>query len=460
MGINLLANENPKGINLLADEVNTESFEELSPEDQEKALGLAKQKISGENPNLPDWLRDLILKATPKDNPEMLGSAARGFSNVTDYIPAIAGGALQGVSIPIRGVASFVPGENASKLANSPDLRDIFLKAQGTGQKSAQLASELLGGGGVFGKLMQGVKGASALAKVPKALQTPASLAGAGVIATPGGVTEKAEGAGTALALGGLGHTLGKVAGKVSEKLPEFFRGLTSKSTPKALVQSIQKPHDILQSTADDIYGQARQAVKKRNISIPIKESHLVEVADILPKTRATAKLIEKAKSGDYEAVQQLQSHLYKKGTKALSSDDIALENQGEEILELRDKINDDAENHLIKEGHLDVAHLLKQGKKVYAQLKDTYFNKLIPKGIGKLVHSETRLIPEKPVNLFTQNSEPMKIFLQKHPEASKHVQRIKEKEKAIKALNKTLLGSGVTGGLLAGGKTLYDLFK
>jgi hypothetical protein len=405
---------------------------------------------------MPDWLRDQILKMVPNQRSPMLESAARGISNVTDKIPAVAGGLLQGASIPIRGAAGLIPTEFTQNLANSPDLSNLFKKPETEGDQYFNMAGQLVGGGGMFGKLMQGIKGASQAAQIPKALQNTLALGGAGAIATPGDATNRALGAGGALALGGAG----KVAGKAAEKLPGLIRGLSTKSTPEALVESIQKPHDKLQSTADELYGQVKQAIKKRDVKIPVKDEYLNEIVDILPKTRASRKLIEKAKTGDYESVHELQSHLYKKGTKGLSSDDIALENQGEEILDLRDKINDDLEKHLIKEGHIDIAHVLKQGKKSYAKLKDTYYDKLLPKGIGKLVHSETRLVPENPEKLLSQNSEPMKKFLSSHPEAAKHSQGIKEKEAALKSLNKALLGTGVAGGTLTVGKVLHDLFK
>lgn len=457
MPIDLLADE---PIDLLAEEPSSANFEDLSPEDQEKAMALARKQISAQHPNMPDWMRDLLLHITPKNKSPMLESAANGISAVTDYIPAAAGGALQGASIPIRGVASMIPTEFTQKLANSPDLRDLFPQAHGTGQKSVQMAAELLGGGGLFGKLMQGVKGASALAKVPEMLQTPLALGGAGYIATPGNAKDKLLGAGGALALGGAGSVAGKIASKAGDKIPAFMRGIASKSTPEDLVAAAQKPHDKLQSTADELYGQVRSAVKKRGIKIPVRDEHLDQIAEILPKTRASKQLIEKAKSGDYQAVHELQSHLYKKGTKGLASDDIALENQGEEILDLRDKINDDLEKHLIKEGHIDVAHVLKQGKKAYAELMNTYFPKNLRKGIGKLVHPELRLVPKNPEKLFDQNSVPMKAFLAKHPEVSKHLQGITDKKAAGELLKKALLGTAGTGGTVITAKAIHDFLS
>ena len=126
----------------------------------------------------------------------------------------------------------------------------------------------------------------------------------------------------------------------------------------------------------------------------------------------------------------------------------------------MRNKINDDLESHLIKEGNLDVAHVLKQGKKTYKQIMDTYYPEHLRKGIGKMVQSDLRLIPEKPEELFNQNSVPMKAFLAKHPEAAKHVQGLMEKEAASKALNRIFAKSAGAGGAAYIGKTIYDWIR
>jgi hypothetical protein len=469
MPINLLARQREslqQPINLLRrnqpqEQETIGSFEDLTSEDQAKVMELTKQKIAEQHPNLPDWMRDLMLKITPKDKSPTLDAASKGITDVTNYIPAAAGGLLQGASIPIRGVASLIPTEFTQNLANSPDLRDLFPKSEGMGQKSVQMAAELAGGGGLFGKLMQGVKGASALARVPKALQSPLALGGAGYLATPGNQTDKALGAAGALALGGAGNLAGKAAGKVGEKIPSFLRGLSSKSTNEDLIQSVLKPHDRLQSTADELYGQVRKAIKKRDIKPQVNPKYLDEIMEYPSMQSKTHKeLIQKAKEGDYEALHKIQSSLYKKGTKDTLNPDSVIETRGENILEIRDKINEDLERSLLKEGHIDVAHVLKQGKKAVAQLKSTYFNKHLPKSIGKLVHSETRLIPKEPRKMFDQKSSPMDEFLAKHPDTAKHAKGIREKEDAIKMLNSLFTKGGIAGGLTFGGNSLYDLLK
>lgn len=464
MAIDLLARKKKEPIDLLARNSNPESlpeFESLSPEDQQHVIEMTKQQASQQNPNMPDWLRDMLLQITPKNRSPILESAARGVSNVTNYIPAAAGGLLQGASIPIRGVASTIPTEFTQNLANSPDLRNLFPEAIGNGQKSIQLASELAGGGGLFGKMLQGAKALNAMTRMPSALQTPFALAETGYLATPGTPSNKAIGAGGALAGGGIASIGSKAINKAGSALPEFIKGLTSRSTPEQLVQAVQKPHDVLSSTADELYGQVRNAINKRNVKIPIKKEFLNQAREYFPKNKSSVNdLFKKAEQGDYEAIHKIQSSLYKKGTKQLSGDDLVKENEGEEIIDLRDRMNDFLEKHLIKEGHVDVAHVLRQGKKTYKQIMDTYYAPNLRKDIGKMVQHELRLIPENPEKLFNQNSVPMKNFLEKHPDVAKHAAGIKNKKEALSFLKKSLIASGLTGGTLAGGKSIIDLFK
>jgi hypothetical protein len=465
--MDLLADEpnESEGIDLLAEEPEAKvsgkpkSFYDLSKEDQANALNVARQQISAQYPNMPDWLRDMMLTITPKDQSPRLQKIADIAKADTNPIGVAGGGLLQGAAIPFQGIASMLPGERAKNFANE-DFTRFTAQPQNDMEKGLQDTSELIGSLGPLGKLFGMLKSGTQLARVPKVLQNATALLGTGAIATPGDLADKALGAAGALALGGAGKLAVKTGSALATKVPEFLRGLTNESTPEALVESVQKPHDILQNTANKLYGYVRDAIQKRQLSIPVKQEYLDQATEILPKDRATKKLIANASTGDYNAVHDLQSQLYKKGTSASLSNDIAVQNQGEETIDLRNKINEDLENHLIQSGNVDIAHVLDQGKNIYRQLKSTYYNKELPSGIGELVHPDIRLIPENPENLFTQNSLPMKQFLKEHPEAAKHSQGIREKKAALKALRNILIGSGVAGGATAGIKTLYDFLQ
>jgi hypothetical protein len=464
MAIDLLADE-PEGIDLLADSSEAKpvgaqkSFYDLSREDQSKALDLARQQISAKYPNLPNWLRDMMLTITPKEESPRLKKFADFAEANTNPIGVMAGGLFKGFETPFQGVASFIPGKVAQDFATA-DPAAYFPAPQNNDETMLQGASEFASSLGPLGKLFGALKGGTQLARVPKALQNAMALAGTGAIATPGDSGDKALGAAGALTLGGAGKLAGQVGSAIGTKIPEFLRGLTNESTAKALTDAVQKPHDLLNNTADKLYGYVKDAINRRGISIPVKPEYIQKAEEILPKTRASKKLISDATSGDYNAVHDLQSQLYKKGTSGLASDDIALQNQGDEILELRNDINNDIKNHLIKSGHIDIAHVLEQGKGIYKKLMDTYYNKNLPTGIGKMVQSDLRLVPEEPEKLFAQNSKPMDKFLQQHPEAARHVKGIKEKEAAKKALNNIFANTAKIGGVGYVGKSLFDLLK
>lgn len=465
MAIDLLA-DTPESVDLLADEptVKTgisknQSFYDLSKEDQEKAMDLARQQISQQYPNMPNWLRDMMLSITPKDKSPRLQKIANEAQADTNGIPVVAGGLMQGFATPFQGIASMIPGKVAQDFANQ-DFTDYLPKPQNGDESDLQTGAKVIGSLGPLGKMFGLLKSGAKLASIPKALQNASALAGTGAIATPGDAGDKALGAAGGVALGAAGKTASQVGKAVGTKIPAFLRGLTNESTPESLVQAVQKPHDILSNTAEQLYDYVRGAIKKRNLSIPVKPEYISKAEEVLPKTRASKKLIDDAQSGDYDAVHDLQSQLYKKGTSGLASDDIAMQNQGDEILDLRGKINDDLKNHLMQTGHVDIAHVLEQGKGVYKKLMDTYFNRNLPKGVGKMVQSDLRLVPENPEKIFQQDSVPMRKFLKAHPEAERHVQGITEKEAAKKALSNIFGNTAKVGGIGYVGKTLFDLLK
>lgn len=117
MAIDLLA-DTPESVDLLADEptVKTgisknQSFYDLSKEDQEKAMDLARQQISQQYPNMPNWLRDMMLSITPKDKSPRLQKIANEAQADTNGIPVVAGGLMQGFATPFQGIASMIPGK-------------------------------------------------------------------------------------------------------------------------------------------------------------------------------------------------------------------------------------------------------------------------------------------------------------------------------------------------------------
>lgn len=463
MAIDLLADAPSKGVDLLADQpqaaapvANQPSFSDLSKADQAKAMDLVRQQAAAQYPNVPNWVRNMMIAITPKDASPNLQKAADIAQANTNFIPVTAGGLIQGFSLPFRGAASFLPGKAAQAFANAPDYTSYFPAPQDTSEQLIQGGAELVGSLGPIGKLFGALKGASAAARVPQALQNTAALTGTGAIATPGDVTDKTMGTIGALAAGGAG----KIAATAAGKIPTFLRSLMNPTTPQDIVDTVQNAHDTLSNTANELYGYVKNEINNRGISIPVKPEYIQEATDVLPKTRASQKLIQAATTGDYNAVHDLQSQLYKKGTSGLASDDIAIQNQGDEILDLRNKINDDLNSHLMQTGNSDIAHVLDQGKDIYKQLMDTYFNKNLPSSVSKLVHPDIRLVPDNPEDLMSQNSKPMSEFLAAHPGLSKQVQDVQDKKAAMKALSKVVTTGAKVGGVSYLGKSLFDFLK
>lgn len=459
--MNLLSDE-PKRINLLADDyipsepAKQKKYSDLSPDDQKKALEIARQNMVAENPGMPRWAQDMVLSLTPKDDHPMLNAIANDMEAGTNFIPVTAGGLLQGVNTPFQGVASFIPGKIAQDYANA-DARSYFPKPKSDVEANLQTMGEFGGALSPLTELFTGLKGASAAAGVPKALQNATAIAGTGAIATPGDAGDKAIGAASGLALGAGGKLAGAVASKTAEKVPAILRGLTNEATNDKLAEAVQKPHDILADKADRLYGYVKNQINKRGISTPVSKEYLKKAERLLSDTKGNSLLIKNAKSGDYNALHDLQSQLYKKGTKGLASDDPGVNNLGEEMLDLRDSINDDLNDLLVKNGHGDIASSLKQGRSTHRKIKQTYYNKLIPKGIGKLVNQDIREVPKDATKLFDKNSLPVKNFLKEHPEAVEQIKGINEKKDAHKALGGMLTSGAKLGGIGFLGKTLFD---
>jgi len=438
------------------------SFNDLSEEDKKKAMDLARQQISQQYPNMPNWLRDMMLSITPKDQNPRLQRMASNAQADTNGIPVVAGGLMQGFATPFQGIASMIPGETAKNFANQ-DFTDYLPKPQNDTESAIQTGAEFLGGLGPVGKLFGMLKGGTKLAGVPKALQNATALAGTGAIATPGDAGNKALGATGALALGAAGKTASLAGQAIANKVPSFLRGLTNDSTDKSLFQAIQKPHDILSNTADELYDYVKGSIKKRNVNIHVNPQTLDEILEYPSMQSKTHKeLIDRAKLGDYDALHTLQSSLYKKGSKDLLNEDSVIETRGENTLDLRNRINTEIQNDLTQKGHGDISHVLRQAKDTYKKIMDTYYNKNLReaggKGIGKLVNEDLRIEPKRATSLLDTTSKPMNVFLKQHPEAAQQFKGLQEKNAAKKALKDILVKGGVAGGLAFGGKTMLDL--
>jgi hypothetical protein len=250
------------------------------------------------------------------------------------------------------------------------------------------------------------------------------------------------------------------IIGKGVSGFGKGIKNLLTRKNPKELTAAVQKGHDVESKQISDIYNLIKSEVGPRGvgkIEIPEGIFHEIKKGKMLPNTEDFIKLLEKAKSGDYEALHQLQSDLYKKGTQALGSKFQANINKGEEILSVRNKINEIIRNKFKEHGHEDLAKLLDEASGRFKNLKETYFSH--PQ-IAKLVHEKTRKIPKNPMNVFSEESKQMQRLLEKHPEITKELEKHKGAKDFMKKLKlgKNIgIGGGVAGGTLYGGTKLLD---
>lgn len=244
----------------------------------------------------------------------------------------------------------------------------------------------------------------------------------------------------------------------VSKGITGFGKGIKNvltKVNPRELALNVQKSHDKLFKESSDIYDFIAKEVVPRGVSkIDIPPEIFKEIEINLPKTRANKLLLQEAKKGDYQALHDLQSDLFKRGTKALSSDIQAERNIGEELLDTRGKINDAIRNRFKEYGQEDLAKLLDEASGKYKKLKETYYSHPT---ISKLVHKESRKMPVNPLKVFSEESVPMNNLLSSHPEITKALETKKAAKDFIKKLK---IGGGVLGATGVVGGSYYGANK
>jgi hypothetical protein len=229
--------------------------------------------------------------------------------------------------------------------------------------------------------------------------------------------------------------------------------------TKNSLISKILTPHDTLENRAQEGFEKVSQEVQNRGINkIPINTENntsLIEgLNDYFPNTKASKKLLENASSGDYDSLRQLQSDLYTRGKKSLQSDLQAERNQGEEMLDKRNDINQAISDHLKNTGNEDLGNILDSSISDWKKLQDVYYNKNINNSIKKLVNPDIRKIPNNLPKILKEKSIPMQNFKDFHPGLENAV----KKYMFQKTLGSKALQYGLPAGI--GGATVYELMK
>lgn len=265
--------------------------------------------------------------------------------------------------------------------------------------------------------------------------------------------------AASVLAAGKLLPLMSKGLGNIFSTVKNAF----TKINPKEVSESVQKSHDILEKSAQDIFEDVGKTAKARGADIvPINSNIIDKVTPFLADTRAVKSFLLKARQGDYSSLRKLQADLFRSGTKAEKANTLADDLKAQEIFDLRDRINESIAKHFRKNGHDDLANDLDKARSMYRNLKQTYYNKKLPMAVLNLVHPDVRKIPRNAMNTFAEESKPMNRLIKQNPLVAEKLEQHIAKKNAIKKLKNIGIGASVlTGasGLGYGGKKVYEHF-
>jgi hypothetical protein len=278
---------------------------------------------------------------------------------------------------------------------------------------------------------------------LPALIGGGSSLLGQSVLG--GALSAKQAKEGEELSEGTKGALSTLAIGKLLPSTFNAFRYINPKSTAK----NIQYAHDILENQAVKGFNDVSDEVNKREINqIPIDESIIENARGYYPKTKQANSLINQAKTGNYNSLRKLQSDLWTRGTKLIGSDSDIDIMKGEEMLDIRDDINNEISNHLIGTGNEDLNSLLNQSRNDFYKLRDIYYSPYIDKRITKLVNPNIRKIPNNIMDIISEDSKPMQKFRDFHSGIENDISGYNAQQNALNIMKKLgLIGSSSLGG-------------
>lgn len=314
------------------------------------------------------------------------------------------------------------PFEN-KELGPTQNWQETLGRVLGQGGGYATLAAPLTAAGSA---LIPGIGGAA----------LGAGLSGAAL--THGGLAERSAGGliSGALPLAGKAAVIGGKLGK------NYLFGEKPREAASILQNAYKKHHGEAVSMLEDTASE----VSKRGVShIQIEKSLFKKIKEEVPdKTHAFSELLKKAKTGDYDALRELQSDLRIKSEDLGSSGTYAERNLGKLVGELRDNINKSITGHLKKTGNEDLATKLTHGMEKYKQVMKTYHGN---KRISKLVGPDEE-IPDTLYKLLGRDTKYFRELRKAHPELDKSL-KVHELQKDISHLYKKASKLGYAGALL-----------
>lgn len=268
-----------------------------------------------------------------------------------------------------------------------------------------------------------------------------------------GGVMGAATNPDNPLTGGVIGASMGTVplAFQAAKGAKNIAKNALNDISHQEIGKVYQSGHDILKKSAEDIFQDVGKKVIDRNIKpIPVDQKIIDEISTHFPKTDAAYKLLSDARKGDYQSLRDLQTELFERGTKATKNNLPSESNKGEEILDLRNKINKSIFDHLNKEGHPDLASSLRDAMSKYRNLQETYYARKLSPYLKNMVHEESREIPENIGKLMSSGSVPADRIMKHNPSVFDLVSQYEKNRNALKKL-KYIAGSTAALGVLGG---------
>ncbi len=302
----------------------------------------------------------------------------------------------------------------------------------------------LTGKAGGYGLLAAPIAGA-AQAAIPGLLGASIGSGLAGGALTKGGIRERLTDALLSSALPGIAKGAGAAL--------RIGKSALSSVKPRHAADIIQSEHDLAHAAAVEPLKFASKQAKERGISsVPINKSVIKASKDVLPKTRSYRDLINKAKSGDYDALRELSSDLGSHARSLEKADTHADRNLGKLAEEARQDVNQSIYKHFNDTGHKDLAESIQEGMHKYKNYMELFHkNKTISQLVGK-----EKVVPENLIHQVGKDT----AYHQKLREAIPELNKVLKKQKDRELLNKLGKHIGYKAGAAAAVKSLIPGYE
>lgn len=261
------------------------------------------------------------------------------------------------------------------------------------------------------------------------------------------------------MALGGAAPVIGKGLSSAWNVSKPFAKEPSNLFTSNNDIKNmLLKKHDELEKRASDAFDYVNNEVGNRGIDkMPLTTKYMTPgktvskefiqgLQEYLPKSRQNQNMINEAMKGDYNALRKLQTDMYTRGKKNLTSNFEADRMKGSEILEKRQDINDAIHHYLNSTGHEDLGNVLKNANQDWRTLKNVYYNDNMKNSLIKMFDKNIRRIPKNLSTILSEESVPMNQLREFHPDLEKKIAGNQANKQLRKIATKYGLGPAILG--------------